>query len=146
MPSSLYYEYCDPFFSGSLGMIPLLNNRLQSMPTDMAALEKAMLYRNMLNRMVIREGNSLADIARQMHDQLDLGSKPLLLYAADHSLEKLPGWKESQQSLLRLSTRSKLIVLPNTNHISMIQKYANMISLGIQELIEEISNPQKVNL
>ena len=130
---------------GELGLIPVLNKRLQSMPKDIRAIEKAMIYKNILNRMVLKEGDLLLEIAKKMQGQLDYGNKPLIIYVADKSLKKLPGWKESQDSLSKLTTRSKMIIVKDSNHISILHDHASNIIAGIKKLTLEIRENKKTN-
>lgn len=131
--------------AGELGLITMLNRRLHSMPKGIRATEKAMLYKNILNGMVLKEGDLLAAIAEKMYNQLDFGDLPLIIYAADWSLAKLPGWQESQESLLRLSTCSKMVIVKNSNHISILQEHADEIIVGIKELIYKIRESKKIS-
>ena len=120
---------------GELGLIPLLTNRLRSMADNARAIDKAMVYKNMLNTMVIKEGELLADTARRMDKQQALGNIPLIIYAADRSLEKLPGWKKSQENLLKLSTQSEMIIVKESNHLSILLEHTDTIVNGIKGVI-----------
>lgn len=124
--------------TSELNLIPLLNKRLNSMPEEIRALEKANIYKNMLNDMVIKEGEPLKTSAEAMNGQLNFGSKPLVIFAADKSLQELPGWEKSQNTLLKLSTDSKLIVVKDSNHISILQDNSDEITNRIKALIYKI--------
>jgi hypothetical protein len=112
------------------------------MPKEMRAIEKAMIYRNISNKMIIKEGDSLKEIAEKMYKELDLKDKPLILFACDHSIKTLPGWEKSQNSLLELSKDSKLAVIKGSNHISILQEHAEEIVKGIRELIAKSRKKQ----
>lgn len=121
-------------------LIPMLNDRLNSMDEEIKAIDKAMMYKNILNDMVLQEGYSVTSSAEQMYGNLDLGDIPLVLLAADESMEELPGWEASQNSLLELSSNSKLIILDNTDHISILHNSSDEIENVIKEMIAEIRN------
>ena len=118
-----------------LKMIPLLNKRLNSMPKEIRAIDKAMIYKNISNRMIIKEGDSVKQVAEKMQQEINLHDKPLILFAADHSLKILPGWDKSQKSLSKLSKNSKMITINNANHISMLLEHSDIIVKSIQDLV-----------
>lgn len=124
--------------ASELKLIPLLNKRLDNMPKEIKAIEKAMIYKNILNDMVIKEGYQLKTTAEKMYGQLDFGNMPLVLFVADKSMKELPEWEMSQNSLLKLSNDSKLIVVDNTYHISILHDYAKEIANIVKEMIDKI--------
>ncbi|MGF7059677.1 alpha/beta hydrolase [Brassicibacter mesophilus] len=121
-------------------LIPMLNNRLNSMNKEVKSIDKAMTYKNILNDMVIKEGYSLKATAEKMYGQLDFGDTPLVLFAADKSMQELPGWEMSQNSLLKLSNNSKLIIVENTDHLSILHDSTEKIENIIEEMIIKIRN------
>lgn len=119
----------------NLKMIPMLNNRFESMEEEVQAIDKAMTYKRLLNDMVIKEGNSLKMSAEKMYGKLDFKDIPLVLLAADKSMQELPEWALSQNKLLKLSTNSKLITVDDTDHISIVQDSTEIINNVIKEMI-----------
>ena len=118
-----------------LEIVPILNNRFDSMNEEIKAIDKAMTYKNILNDMVLKEGNSLETTAEKMYGELDFGDIPVVLLVADKSLQELPEWETSQNSLLELSNNSELIVVKNTDHISIMHDSAEIIKNVIEEMI-----------
>ncbi len=45
------------------------------------------------------------------------------------------GWRESQQSLLELSSNSKQVVIGNSNHITILHEHWKELVRGIEELL-----------
>lgn len=129
--------------AAELNLIPLINKRMKRMPKEMGRVDKAMIYKNLLNDMVVKEGESLTTIALKMKDQLDLKNIPLIVFTADSSLEKLPGWRESQNSLLKLSTNSSQIVIDNSHHVTILQEHWEEIANEIKELIYRLRDDMK---
>lgn len=121
-----------------LKLILLLNKRLNNMPKEIRAIEKAMIYKSISNRMIIKEGDSLKQVAEKMYKKLNLNNKPLIIFVADHSLKKLPGWEKSQESLLELSKDSRRIIINDSNHISILLEHAEEIIGGVEELVNRI--------
>lgn len=121
-------------------LIPMFNNRLNSMNEEIKKIDKAMTYKNILNDMVLKEGNSLKTTAEEMYGKLDFRDIPLVLFAADKSMQELPGWGNSHNSLLKLSNDSKLIVVENTDHLSILHDSAEEIENVIKEMIIKIRN------
>ncbi|WP_105615814.1 alpha/beta fold hydrolase [Vallitalea okinawensis] len=119
-------------------LIPMLNNRFNSMEDEIKAIDKAMMYKNILNDMVLQEGYSVTSSAEQMYGTIELGDIPLVLLAADKSMDELPGWETSQNSLLELSSNSQLVILDNTDHISILHNSSDEIEKVIKEMILEI--------
>jgi hypothetical protein len=129
--------------AGKLKLIPLINQRIKRLPDNIGKIDKAMIYRNFLNDMVIKEGESLKPIALKMKDQIDIKNKPLTLFIADSSLKKLPGWRDSQNSLLELSQNSKQIVIKNSNHITILHEHCAEIA---ESIIEQICKYREENI
>ena len=92
--------------------------------------------KNLLNDMVIKEGDSLEATARLMENNLDLKDIPLIIFTAGKLLRTLPGWEKSQKSLLKLSANSTQIIIEDSNHISIHLEHTNKIILSIKELID----------
>lgn len=126
-----------------LKLVPLLNDRINYMVNDNKDIEKFMLYKNFLNDMVIKEGDSITESAQKMYEKINLDNLPLVLVTADTSLKELPFWDESQQSLLKLSTDSKQIIVKDASHVSINQKHADIIVTTIKELINKIKLDNK---
>jgi hypothetical protein len=124
--------------AAELGLIPMLNKRMDSMPEEIRAVDKYMIYKNMLNDMVIREGDGLKDTAKKIDGKLDFGDMPLIVFAVEKSLEEFSGWEASQDSLLEMSNDSKMIILRNSSHISVLQDNAEEISKAIKELVNKV--------
>lgn len=112
--------------AGELKLIPLINQRIKQLPDNIGKIDKEMIYRNFLNDMVIKEGESLKSIALKMNNQIDIKNKPLILFIADSSLKKLPGWRESQNNLLGLSKNSKEIII-KASHITILHEHCDEI-------------------
>ncbi|MTI56249.1 alpha/beta hydrolase [Geosporobacter ferrireducens] len=126
-----------------LELIPLLNRRLSAMPKDIGPVEKAMIYRNISNKMIIKEGDSLKEVAEKMYKVLSLNDIPLILLASDHSMKNLPGWEKSQNNLLELSRHSKLEIINGPNHISILQEHSTKIVKEIELIINTIRQEHK---
>lgn len=128
-------------FTGFLRIInelhlnPLVNNRRKHLSKDMAAIDKVMIYKNIMNDMIIKEGAALEEVALKWNGHIDIKNKPLLVYSADSSLKRLPGWRESQQSLLELSSNSKQVVIENSNHITILHEHWKELVQGVEELL-----------
>ncbi|WP_066501552.1 alpha/beta fold hydrolase [Abyssisolibacter fermentans] len=118
-------------------LVPLINDRINAMPDDSKNIEKFMLFKNMLNDDILEEGYAVTESAKKMYNKIDLGNIPIIIITADSSLEELPFWDESQQSLLSLSTNSKQIIVKDASHISIMQKNADVIVSAIKELINK---------
>lgn len=118
-----------------LHLNPLVNSRRQHLPKDMAAIDKVMIYKNMMNDMIVKEGAALEAVALKWNGHIDIKNKPLLVYSADSSLKKLPGWRESQTSLLELSSNSRQIVVEHSNHITILHEHGEALAQGIKELL-----------
>lgn len=121
-----------------MNLVPIVNERLQYIPEDKRDIEKAMTYKNLLNPMVIKEGDALEKSAKLMEEKLDLEEIPLVILTADESLRTLPGWEKSQESLLKLSMDSKQIIIKDSNHINIHLEHADEVTMYIEELIEKI--------
>jgi pimeloyl-ACP methyl ester carboxylesterase len=123
-----------------LNIIPMLSERLRYMPRDKRNIEKAMIYKNIMNDMVIKEGITLEDSAKSMESDLDLGDIPIIVVTAGKSLKWLSGWRESQDSLLKLSRNSKQIIINDAFHVSIHLKHGEEIAGQIKELVESVQN------
>ena len=126
----------------STNLIPMLNERLDLLTEENKNIEKAMIFKNLLNPMVTEEGHSLETTARIMEKELDLGEIPLLIFSAEDSLKNLPGWKESQKSLRKFSKNSKQVIVKGADHVSIHHKHAEEISVAIKALIEKVQQDQ----
>jgi pimeloyl-ACP methyl ester carboxylesterase len=124
-------------------MVPLLNERLRHMPEDMRKIEKAMIYKNLLNNMVIEEGKPLKTSAEAMEGRLNLKALPLIILTAGESLRMLPGWENSQESLLKLSTNSKQVIIEGADHVSIHLKHSEEVLTHIRELIDVVKSVQE---
>ncbi len=121
--------------ANELHLNPLVNCRMKYLPKNIGIIDKVMIYKNLMNNMIVREGEPLESIALKWNGNIDIKNKPLIIYSADSSLKKLPGWYESQKSLAELSANSKHVIVKNSNHITILHKHWEEITGGIEELL-----------
>ena len=121
----------------SLHINPLINYRKKFLPKEIGVIDQVMIYKNLMNDMILKEGYPLKSTALKWDGQIDLKNKPLIIYSADRSLEKLPGWSESQKSLLKLSQNSKHIIVRKSNHVTILHRHWEEIAYGIEELLHK---------
>ncbi len=118
-----------------LKLMPYVNYRIKHLPKDIGKLDKAMLYKNLVNSMATKELSSIVSTSLNMNEKLDLKDIPMIIYSVRESFKKMPSWEESQKSLLGLSSNSKQIILENTIHSNVLYDSWEQISEGIKELI-----------
>ena len=124
--------------ANALHLNPIVNSRMKHLPRDIGSIDKVMIYKNLMNPMILKEGEPLEAIALKWNGKINIRNKPLIIYSADSSLKKLPGWYESQKSLAELSANSKHVVIKNSDHLTILHKHWEEITCGIEELLRII--------
>ncbi len=128
-------------------LIPRLADRTKKLPKYICELEKAMLFKNLYNRMILEERKTFLSTSLKMSEHLDIKNLPITIITADSSLYNIYGWSESQKSLLELSSNSKQIIIKNTNHNNILHDCHKEISDSIREIIiNYMKNAEKLKL
>lgn len=118
-----------------LNTIPIMKERITLIPDELRKIEKSMIYKNLFNNMIIKEGEEVLLSANELIDCVDLGSMYLTVITAKESLDGLPGWEESQKNLLKLSSNSKQIIVEDANHISIHLKHKVLVAEAIKDIL-----------
>ncbi len=86
------------------------------LPVDILRRARMMFYSNWFNNDSIRELDVINDSAKYVLSFGNLGDIPLTVLSAGNSISKIKGWRESQEQLTTLSTRSQHKIITNVGH------------------------------
>jgi|GEM_PF-117391 Glycosyltransferases involved in cell wall biogenesis len=97
-------------------VMELLSINTSSLPKEVQKRASMMYYSNWFNDDSLREMAALHYSAECVLKHGTLGDIPITILTAEKSVNKIKGWRESQEQLLQWSTRSQQKIIADTGH------------------------------
>src|SRR5205823_11335228 len=72
----------------------------------------------------------------QLHAAPSLADKPLVVLAADESMETIPRWTEAQHQQAAMSTNGRLVVVAGSGHYIQLEHPAVVID-AVQQVVTQ---------
>ena len=70
----------------------------------------------------------------QLHAAPSLGDKPLIVLAAEQSMETIPRWTEAQHQQAAMSTNGRLIVVAGSGHYIQLE-HPSVVIDAVQQVV-----------
>jgi pimeloyl-ACP methyl ester carboxylesterase len=122
-------------------------------PPDVAPVMKAFLDSTQRKRIAVREFGSVHDTLVEISDLDNLGDLPVTVIASDRSPDRDPALaaqradfdKRLQHQWLAISTNSKFMVVPGSDHLSLLtnKDHAAAVADAVVAMVNQIRHPPR---
>jgi pimeloyl-ACP methyl ester carboxylesterase len=124
---------------------------LNDFPSDAAPVMRVFLLSRERARTAVRELNSVSDTLHEISALSGVGPMPVTVIAADRWIDKDPDvavkraeWnKKQQRNWLAISTSSHFLIVPGSDHLSLLSKkeHATVVSDAIIRMVHSLKYP-----